>query len=362
MKLTNFVATSALLGVTIVAAHAGSQTPQQPPPPLRRHHRQQPRLAAAARAAARQSFSSSSAPPGDPAVIERGRTLYSVTCSACHGADARGGQLGGPNLLRSQLVLADEDGEAIVPVIQGGRPEKGMPPMPAINAADAKASRPSCTASLHRLEDKDRRRQSRHLHQTSSSVTRPRAGVLRSEVHDVSFGDRRSPGDCRTSSRRQDAAESLDVGRRCRGAWRQGRRGRGSSAAALTVTVTTASGEKVEGQLRRLDDFIVTLVQATTERERSFRREGDRPKVEVRDPLQGHRALLAVITEKEHARRDCLPGDLEMTLRKLLLAAPIVTRVPSFSSQFAGKSQAQGGRRPPEPAQAARRRLADLFG
>ena len=32
--------------------------------------------------------------------------------------------------------------------------------------------------------------------------------------------------------------------------------------------------------------------------ERSFRREGDRPKVEVRDPLQGHSDLLAVCTDK----------------------------------------------------------------
>ena len=83
-------------------------------------------------------FPAQQRPPGDPAVIERGRTLYSVTCTSCHGADARGGQLGGPNLLRSQLVLADQDGEAIVPVIQSGRPDKGMPPMP-LNAADAKA-------------------------------------------------------------------------------------------------------------------------------------------------------------------------------------------------------------------------------
>ena len=76
--------------------------------------------------------------PGDPAAIERGRTLYSVTCSACHGVDARGGQLGGPNLLRSQLVLADQDGEAILPVVLKGRPDKGMPPAQ-ITEADAKA-------------------------------------------------------------------------------------------------------------------------------------------------------------------------------------------------------------------------------
>ena len=41
----------------------------------------------------------------DPAVIERGTTLYGINCRLCHGADLRGGDLGGINLLRSQLVL-----------------------------------------------------------------------------------------------------------------------------------------------------------------------------------------------------------------------------------------------------------------
>ena len=52
-----------------------------------------------------------------------------------------------------------------------------------------------------------------------------------------------------------------------------------------------------EGRLVRLDDFLVTLELAdgTT---RSFRREGDDPKVDIRDPLEGHRALLSVYTDK----------------------------------------------------------------
>src|SRR6266849_160579 len=58
-------------------------------------------------------------PPGDPVVIERGKTLYGVNCRGCHGADLRGGDMGGPNLLRSQVALSDRDGELILPVIQG---------------------------------------------------------------------------------------------------------------------------------------------------------------------------------------------------------------------------------------------------
>src|SRR5947208_16501560 len=66
-------------------------------------------------------------PPGDPVQIARGKTLYGISCTGCHGADLRGGDLGGPNLLRSQVALSDRDGELIVPIIQGSRKDSGMP-------------------------------------------------------------------------------------------------------------------------------------------------------------------------------------------------------------------------------------------
>src|SRR5947208_7274597 len=51
-------------------------------------------------------------PPADPAAVERGRGMFSVNCAFCHGSDARGGE-GGPNLIRSQMVLNDQHGEGI---------------------------------------------------------------------------------------------------------------------------------------------------------------------------------------------------------------------------------------------------------
>src|SRR5271156_3630238 len=77
-------------------------------------------------------------PPGDPVQIARGKTLFGIACVSCHGADLRGGDLGGPNLLRSQLALSDQDGELIVPIIQGSRQNAGMPAVP-MSPADAKA-------------------------------------------------------------------------------------------------------------------------------------------------------------------------------------------------------------------------------
>ena len=53
------------------------------------------------------TFPAQQRPPGDPGLIGRGKTLYSISCQACHGSDLRGGDLGGPNLLRSQVVLSD---------------------------------------------------------------------------------------------------------------------------------------------------------------------------------------------------------------------------------------------------------------
>jgi YD repeat-containing protein len=81
-----------------------------------------------------------------------------------------------------------------------------------------------------------------------------------------------------------------------------GGRGAGPTAPAktipITVTVTPDNGAKVEGRLGRIDDFIVTLTQADGNT-RTFRRDGDSPKVEVHDPLQPHKELLRVYSDKD---------------------------------------------------------------
>ena len=79
----------------------------------------------------RATFPAQQRPPGDPVLIARGNGLYGVHCRACHGVDLRGGDQGGPNLLRSDLVLNDQAGELIVPVILNGQQGAGssMPPI-----------------------------------------------------------------------------------------------------------------------------------------------------------------------------------------------------------------------------------------
>src|SRR5262245_36693882 len=84
----------------------------------------------------RLTFPAAQRPPGDPALIARGKTLYDLSCRLCHGADLRGGDMGGPSLLRSELVLNDQKGELILPLVRNGRARPGMPSMPALGMAD----------------------------------------------------------------------------------------------------------------------------------------------------------------------------------------------------------------------------------
>ncbi|HKB14206.1 MAG TPA: c-type cytochrome [Vicinamibacterales bacterium] len=227
-------------------------------------------------------------PPGDPAAIERGRALYSVNCTFCHGADTRGGD-GGPSLLRAALVLDDQQGELIAPVVKSGRPDRGMP---RFNFTDDQIK--DIVAFIH-------------------SFTAAGYDVSRLKPPSIVVGDARAgeafftrscaschsaTGDLRSYASRFSDDKLLQQ------TWMMpGSGGRGATPPKLTVppatvTVTLPSGEKVEGVLDRIDDFVVSL----TERDgthRSFRTRGDTPKVEIHDPLQPHRDLLTKYSDAD---------------------------------------------------------------
>jgi cytochrome c oxidase cbb3-type subunit 3 len=71
-----------------------------------------------------------------------------------------------------------------------------------------------------------------------------------------------------------------------------------SNTRTVTGTITFPSGESAEGKLVRIDDFLVTLRLADGS-ERTYRRNGETPKVSIHDPLQAHRDLLAQYTDKD---------------------------------------------------------------
>ena len=250
-------------------------------------------------------FPAQQRPPGDPAVIERGKGIYVTTCSACHGADLRGGATGGPNLLRSQVVLSDQHGELILPIVHGARAERGMPALPLPDAGRRRRGRVHPQRRRHSHGIRAPRRRARRRRQTRSSAT-PSAGEAYFKAKCSSC---HSPtGDLQGIGTRVPEGKALQntLGHRYLGGG--GRRGgRGAAAApgpptrdprAVIATITLPGGETVQGPVVRMDNFLITVRQADGT-QRTIRRMGDTPKVELKDPLAGHKALLAELTDKD---------------------------------------------------------------
>jgi cytochrome c oxidase cbb3-type subunit III len=285
VQLRSLIVTGALVGWTAAVAHGVGQTPsspQRPASPAPTPPRVRP-----------EAYPQRE--PDDPAVIARGKTLYSVTCGFCHGSDARGGENNGPNLLRSEVVLMDQHGEKIAEVVQKGRPDRGMPKFDLTTAQVA-----DIAAYIHSFKvggyDVSR------MTPPSIVVGDAKAGqtffaATCAKCHSVT-GDLAGIGGRFTDAKALQQTWLLP-GSASRGPGGMGGGTNGNSVKVppTTVTVTLASGEKVEGRLRRIDDFLVslTLEDGTY---RSFTRDGDTPKVEVHDPLEPHRALIPTYSDK----------------------------------------------------------------
>lgn len=246
-------------------------------------------------------------PPDDPAAVARGKALYGVNCQFCHGADTRGGD-GGPSLLHSGAVLDDQHGELIAPIVQNGRTDRGMPKF-----ALSREQVADVAAFIHtfRAAGYDESRQ------------RP-PSIL---VGDAAAGERFFRGHCASchsvTGDLRGLHARIEDPRVLQQTWLMPGSGvgRGESSpvkvAPARAVVTLASGEKVEGVLERLDDFVVSL---TTDdgQHRSFRlspgppapgtlsagspaRAANRapPTVEIKDPLQPHKELLRVYSDAD---------------------------------------------------------------
>jgi cytochrome c oxidase cbb3-type subunit 3 len=202
--------------------------------------------------------------------------------------------LGGPNLLRSQVALSDRDGELILPIIQGSRKDGGMPAIP-MSPQDGKAVAAYVRGVLETI--------GRQGMPPSVGLPPPSVVVGDATAGKVYFAAKCSG--CHSITRDLEGiATRIPDPKTLQNTWVAGSgRGRRGPAATdgrsvATATVTLPSGESVEGQLVRIDDFLVTLRLADGT-SRSFLRDDDVPKVEVHDPMKTHRDLLAVYTDKD---------------------------------------------------------------
>lgn len=234
-------------------------------------------------------------PSEDPAQVSRGKVLFGINCRGCHGADLRGGDLGGPNLLRSQVALSDLHGELIVPVIHGSRESMGMP---AIGLDDADAN---AVAAYVRSVIETIRRQGAppSAGEEVPSILVGNAAEGKAYFATKCSGCHSATGDL------NKIAERFPDPKRLQNAWLAGAsrdepqsEGPTPTARAVMATVTLASGEVVQGKLERVDDFLITLILADGS-QRTIRRDGNMPKVVIHDPLQVHRDMLSQYTDQD---------------------------------------------------------------
>ncbi|HKA02285.1 MAG TPA: c-type cytochrome [Candidatus Solibacter sp.] len=217
-------------------------------------------------------------PAPDEAAAKKGEPLYKQNCAACHGENARGAQ--GPNLVRSVVVLHDEKGEEIGPVIKNGRP--GMPGFSVFSQDD-----------LYNI--------SQYLHlQVELAANRGTYGSTYSALRNQTSGDpakgeaffKASCTSCHSVTgdlARIGAKFPQATALQSRYLWP-------AVPGPETATVTTPSGQKITGTIRRLSDFDVSLTDSNGEYH-SWPR--DRVTVQIQDKLAGHRALLPKYTDAD---------------------------------------------------------------
>jgi mono/diheme cytochrome c family protein len=226
----------------------------------------------------------------DPAAFDRGGKVFATFCAGCHGIAGKGGP-GAPDLIRSVLVLDDEKGILIAPVIREGRPDKGMPKLPLTEAQIA-----DIVAWLHV-----------RTYSAGHRGTYAFGDVLTGDAHK---GEAYFNGVGKCSTCHSVTGDLAGVGKKydpysLQMRWLQprsrprGSRGGGSNASApITVKVTLTNGETFAGTLDRIDDFSVALRDSAGQYH-SFSRDGDTPKVVVTDPLGAHNALLRQYTDAD---------------------------------------------------------------
>ena len=230
-------------------------------------------------------------PKAPQAVLDRGKGAFSVNCAFCHGSDAGGGSVG-PNLLRSEVVLQDKDGELILPIVHGARAAQGMPK---IEIPDSTV--PDIAAWLHSLKTGGNMRSTEKINIVVGNADAGKATFTHmcSSCHS-------------TDADLKGFAAKFPDARAMQQAWLlPGMVARGPAAATppvqlhvppVTATVIEPNGSKVTGKLGTIDDF---YVEVTTDDGVVHRyiRSNDVPKVDIHDPLAAHRAMFRTYTDKD---------------------------------------------------------------
>lgn len=216
------------------------------------------------------------APPANPVVAARGQKLFLQNCAFCHGPNATGAE--GPDLVRSTVVLHDENGETIGPVVLKGRPDKGMPSFSGLTQAQ-----------IHDLVE--------FLHwRVEQAANRFEYKLQNIVTGNAKAGEAffRGTGGC--AGCHSPTGDLAHIATKFEPPDLQAQFLYPSQAEPVTVTVTLASGEKISGTLKRMDDFELSMWDSSGTYRSWLRTE---IKAEFNDPLTAHRGLLDKYTDAD---------------------------------------------------------------
>jgi cytochrome c oxidase cbb3-type subunit 3 len=217
----------------------------------------------------------------DPIVVERGHSLFKSNCGFCHGEDATGSRA--PDLVRSAILSHDVDGNLIAPVIENGRPDKGMPAFSTLQQSQIE----DIVSFLHHQSYEA-------LHSANVPGDYPLAKML---TGNAASGKAyfNGPGGCTqchsvTGDLAGIANKYTPVDLQQQMVYPSERH------AERTAVVTAPDGKQYQGKVRAMDEFNIGLMcQDGWYRSWPL----SEVKVEVKDPLEGHRNLMSKYTDAD---------------------------------------------------------------
>lgn len=214
-------------------------------------------------------------PAPNRAEAEKGTPLFRQNCSFCHGPEARGAE--GPNLVTSELVLDDVHGDKLLPFLKAGRPSQGMPSFAGVPDDELK----DIIEFIHLQVENVANRGAYEV--KDILVGNAADGKTYVEAHCMT---------CHKESEFDHIASKFRTPAELQRNWVWPEHP-GNPATTDTATVKLPDGGTLEGQVKQISDFKITLLDNSGQTHVIDREPG--VDVEVHDPLVAHERLIMAL-------------------------------------------------------------------
>jgi cytochrome c oxidase cbb3-type subunit III len=213
----------------------------------------------------------------DAKMAAEGAKIFGSTCGFCHGQNARGASA--PDLLRSPVVLDDNQGELLGQTVHQGRPAKGMPAFPSLT-----------TEQVRDLAE--------YLHlQVELAANRGTYKALNVVTGNAKAGEAYFNGAGKCSTCHSVSGDLAHIASKTSPPDLQQAFLYPAKPSTTKVTVTLRDGTRINGTLKHLDDFYVSLYDAEGSYHSIPLEKG--VTVEVEDKLLFHRQMLDKYTNQQ---------------------------------------------------------------